>query len=573
MGTVVETIKSRLSILDVVGSYIKLERVGTNWKARCPFHNEKTPSFFVSPARDTYHCFGCSRGGGRISFVEEIEGLPFIDALKLLGERAGVVVVPEVPGVREEKDTLYAILAEAGLYYQKELWKHKKALLYLKERGLKKETLIDQKLGFAPLSWDALSIHLSRAGFSDTHIEKTGLVVRGKLAGGKEKYYDRFRGRIMFPIENPGGKTVGFSGRFFEGDEGREGKYINSPQTSLFDKSSLLYLYARAKDSIRKTDAAIVVEGQMDAITLHQAGHTNTVALSGTALTEKHTGLIKRLTDNIIFALDTDSAGFASLVRGSAIALSFGCNVSSVNIEGFKDPAECILKDPQYWEKALSARKHVISYLFDHIRGKNNDMRTAQLSVRKELLPLLLRIDNKIDQAHFIKLIAEGLSVPEHAIADEMKKVAIHDNAVPREGATIFSAPKSRRVLVEERIIGVFLWQESLEDGAVNPSDLLHRLEKEAGIKKSTIEKIAEDKKAKLVFETELCYKNSNRLPAEIEELFTNLKEEILREDLMRAMVRLKDAERSGEKAIAEEALSACQNLSRQLNTVRTNSL
>ncbi|MEK7142355.1 MAG: DNA primase, partial [Patescibacteria group bacterium] len=304
----VEQIKSRLSIVDVAQNYIKLQKAGNNYKANCPFHNERTPSFFVSPARESWHCFGCSRGGDMFSFIMEIEGVDFLESLKILADKAGVVIEKIDKKQQNERLRLFSLLEDAVTFYETELRKNQDVITYLKKRGMKGDLAKSFGIGFAPAGWRNLHDFLKGKKYSETEMEKAGMIVKSTKA--QAGYYDRFRSRIMFPIFNASGEIVGFSGRIF-GEDGVDsgGKYINSPQTVLYDKSKVLYGFNKAKDEIRKKDICVVVEGQMDVVMSHQAGIANAVAVSGTALTTDHLKLIKRLTDKIIMAFDKDEAG------------------------------------------------------------------------------------------------------------------------------------------------------------------------------------------------------------------------------------------------------------------------
>ncbi|KKP98393.1 MAG: primase protein [Candidatus Nomurabacteria bacterium GW2011_GWA1_36_15] len=269
----VQQIKERLSIEEIVSSYIKLEKAGANFKARCPFHNEKTPSFFVSPDRASYYCFGCGAKGDIFSFIEEFEGLDFKGALKILAERAGIPLVQYSKEKEGEKEKLYRAMEEATKFFEKNLAENKKILEYLKSRGLEEKTIGDFKIGFSLLDWRTLFEYLKSKGFSDKEIELAGLVKKTEKG-----FYDRFRGRIMFPISDSSGRIIAFSGRIFE-DDGKSAKYLNSPDTPIFSKSAVLYGLDKAKESIRKNNFSILVEGQMDLILSHQAGFRNTVAI------------------------------------------------------------------------------------------------------------------------------------------------------------------------------------------------------------------------------------------------------------------------------------------------------
>ncbi|MDQ5971600.1 MAG: primase, partial [Patescibacteria group bacterium] len=326
----VTEIKTRLSITDVLSSYIELIPSGVNYKAKCPFHNEKTPSFFISPVRNGYYCFGCGAKGDIFSFVENFEGVDFKGALKTLAERAGVPLVY----TKQEGDNrtiLYEIMDKATQYFENEFAKSNEARAYLISRGLTDETIKSFQVGYAPDGWRNLSDYLIKMGYTQSDLDKVGLI---KIS--EKGIYDRFRSRIMFPISDSSGRIIAFSGRLFGKESDTEAKYLNSPDTVLFNKSNVLFGIDKAKLAIRQRGYAVIVEGQLDLLLSHQMGVTNTVAVSGTALSStvidaensiNNLGLIRRLSSNIIFAFDGDSAGVRAAGRSALIALSLDMQV------------------------------------------------------------------------------------------------------------------------------------------------------------------------------------------------------------------------------------------------------
>jgi len=356
----VAKIKERLTIEEVVSSYIKLTKAGSTFRANCPFHNEKTPSFFVSPERGTYYCFGCAAGGDIFTFVEEFEGLDFKGTLKLLAERAGVPLTPpnkEEQKNQSEKERLYEIMEESTRFFENKIKNNKEVLSYLNSRGLNDKSIKDFRIGFIEADWRILYTHLKSKNFSDSEIEKAGLTKKTDKG-----YYDRFRGRVMFPISDSSGRVIAFSGRIFV-DDGKSAKYLNSPETPIFNKSSVLYGIDKAKDSIRKNNFSILVEGQMDLILSHQSGFRNTVASSGTALSDStiskenavsNLGLIKRLSNNLVLGFDGDKAGINATKRAGKIALSLGMDVKVALLPEGIDPADLISKNgPEDWKLAV----------------------------------------------------------------------------------------------------------------------------------------------------------------------------------------------------------------------------
>jgi len=300
----IEEIKSKLDIAEVIGSYIKLTKAGINYKALCPFHGEKTPSLFVSPSRQIWHCFGCSEGHSIFDFVMKIEGIEFGDALRILAQKAGVELKPLKPELRTKRQRFYEICELAVKFYQKQLEKSlkgKEAKKYLLKRGINEESIEKWRLGWAPEAWQGLSDFLSSQGYSKQEIEKTGLAIKSE----KGSYFDRFRSRIMFPVFDLNSQVIGFGGRVLK-KEKEVSKYMNTPNSLLYDKSRILYGLDRSKVGIRKNDSCMLVEGYIDVILAHQANMENVVATSGTALTPFHLTILKRYSKNLSLAFDMD---------------------------------------------------------------------------------------------------------------------------------------------------------------------------------------------------------------------------------------------------------------------------
>lgn len=566
MSTPVEQIKSRLSIVDVVGSYIKLEKAGGSYKALCPFHHEKSPSFNVSPSRDAYYCFGCNRGGDIFTFVQEIEGVEFVDALRSLAARAGVELKREDGESKSEREKMFAIMDSATEFYEKQLSTNSEALAYLKERGLTDETIHSFSIGYAPLEWRALHTYLLNKKFTDKEIEQVGLT---KPVEGKG-YYDRFRGRVMFPIFDTAGRVVAFSGRVF-GHQGDDvAKYINSPETPLYDKSSILFGYDRAKQMMRQQNFTILVEGQMDLIMAHQAGALNTVAVSGTALTEKHLALLKRLSENLVFAFDADDAGLAATARAFGIALGMGMNVRVAQIPEGKDPADYILKNPSGWAEVIANSKHIIDFYLSVLSAREQDNRKLRTEIEHKVLPLVLAIQSKIEQAHFIIEIARKLSVPEAAVWEEVKRMQMAEKVVqkpvyePRE-AHSDQPIKSRRQVAEEEIIGILLWQEGHNEPAFDTTDVrqgYHALLTVHGISPHTP---SPDEERNLVIKAEHAYEHGPKLRESVDEILDTLEMEVLKEKQGTLWRKLSEAEMRGAKDEAKTYLTEYQEITPRL--------
>ena len=477
MSSTTEQIKERLGIVDVVSSYLKLEKAGKNFRARCPFHNEKTPSFLVSPERDSYHCFGCSKGGDIFNFVEEIEGVDFRGALKVLAERAGVELSSFNSQEETEKEKLYRVMETATLYYNQQLGSHSGAVQYLKERGLTDKTLRDFRVGFALNEWRSIFAFLRTEGFHESIMEKAGLIIRASSgpayanAMSGRQYYDRFRERIMFPIMDSSGRVVAFSGRVFPaqggslpagrrgasgGSDEKTAKYINSPETVLYNKSDVLYGFDKAKMAIRQAGACVFVEGQIDLLMSHQAGVTNTVAVSGTALTREHLLRAARLTENFIFAFDADDAGISAAGKGAYLALSLGLNVRLVSLPQGVDPALMISRDKDAWISRVRSAQHIIDFYLNTLKESGYEASQFRREISKHVLPFIASIRGRIEQAHFVARTAKVLGVREDAIWDELRSTTVNNVIKPEIGkAVVQQIKKTRRKRIEEELAWV----------------------------------------------------------------------------------------------------------------------
>ncbi len=467
MSDQVQQIKERLNIVDVISGYIRLTKAGVNHKALCPFHNEKTPSFMVSPSRQSWHCFGCSEGGDIFTFVEKIEGIEFLDALKILAEKAGVELEYSDPKARSEKDCLYEICEASAQFFAQQL--NNSIINYLYKRGLKDETIEEWRLGYSPDSWDSLLTFLRAKGYKEAEIERTGLVLKG------QKYHDRFRNRLMFPIFDTSGRVVAFSGRIMHDiipsktEALDAGKYINSPETILFSKGRILYGFDRAKTDIRKNNTAILVEGQMDVILPWQDGVKNVIATSGTALTEDQLTIIKRLTGNLIMAFDMDDAGFRATKRGIDLAQSFGFNISVLRLESGKDAADFVKDNPGKFAENVERAEPIMSYYFKEIfRQFSPDKLEGKKIIALNLLSEIKRLPSAIERSNWIRELGLRLGVSEDDLKEEMEHLETQINAdntrinaenFPRESVPNphLSASKTRKEILSERLLALLL--------------------------------------------------------------------------------------------------------------------
>lgn len=562
-SSTVEQIKERLSITDVVESYVKLGRAGSSIKALCPFHSEKTPSFIVSPARGTFHCFGCGKGGDIFTFVQEIEGLDFSGALKLLAERAGVELTPYDKKEHSEKEILYGILEAATSFFESELTRYPKAIEYLLSRKITKDTIASFRIGYAPNEWRKLYDFLRERGFSDDGIEKAGLTIRNPKG-----YYDRFRGRIMFPIFDYSGRGIAFSGRIFGTEESHGGKYVNSPATVLYDKSRALYGYDKAKTEMKKTNTCILVEGQVDLILSHQAGFHNTVAVSGTALSTDHLQAIRRLAENIVFAFDADAAGIGALERGMMHALEFGMDSKVAVLPDGSDPADVIGNDALLWRKLVGEAKHVVDFYLALFGRTHKDERLLRASIEKRVIPYVARLKSSIDRAQFVAKIARLLGIGEEPVWEEVRRVSVakKENRVqPAVGETA-SMPQSESALrkgkIERKLLGIIFWQENADDAMIETSKIKDAYRRIVGEDRYA-DALALDaaKKNEYIFDAEQIPRKQDLLKKEVEELLINLEIAYLTEARERVALLLRRAEREQNASQAEDFLKEYQRL------------
>lgn len=453
----VDEIKSKLDIVDVISEYIQLKRAGTNYKANCPFHTEKTPSFMVSPDRQIWHCFGCSEGGDIFSFVMKMEGMEFPEALRVLAKKAGVRLTFQDPALINQKTKLLDICkAAASFFHEKLISSHQAQFVrnYLKKREVSDDAVEDFKLGFAPDAWDELNKYLVQKKFLSEDIFLAGLTVKKERSVG---FYDRFRNRLIFPINDVHGNVVGFGGRWLGEEKEGVAKYVNSPQTMIYDKSRVLYGLDRAKQEIRKQKLAVIVEGYMDLVASHQAGVVNIVASSGTALTNEQVKLLKRYTPNIAFAFDSDIAGEDASKRGIDVALANEINTKIIILPFGKDPDELIKKDVKAWQKAIAEARSIMEYYFESTL-KNKDLSNVddKKIIAKTLLGIITKIADPIEQAHYLQKLAEIIKVEESILRDKLKNLK-KDKIKTYEDVPTAKIQKNRFEILGEQFVGLIL--------------------------------------------------------------------------------------------------------------------
>lgn len=451
----VEEIKQKTDIVALIGEYVDLKKAGRNFKTNCPFHSEKTPSFIVSPELQIYKCFGCGESGDAYSFLQKFEGMDFYESLKFLADRSGVELKVTSGTKRSEKQKLYEAANTVNRFYQYVLHNHpagKKAMSYLtQQRKLTMDTIKTFQLGYSPDVSFALGKLVEKKKLNLPDIDKIGITYNRS-----GKYYDRFRGRVVFPLHDHRDNVVGFAGRIMPGARTDLAKYINTPETLIYHKSNLLYGLNIAKKDIKKKKKVIVVEGELDAISSYQIGIKNVIALKGSAFTEAQAKLLSRFAQSAVLALDADAAGDEAAKRGIVIAEKEGLEVSVAQIKNYKDPDEMAHKDPQALKKVIKKPISVWDFLLGSIFSKfNKKTGSGKAKISKAVVPVLSSIDDAIVQAHYIKKVANALGVPEDAVSRQVRKPSSERSTKERDIPATTSQKVSRRELLERRLMAL----------------------------------------------------------------------------------------------------------------------
>lgn len=563
--SVVPTIKERLNIVDVLSSYITVEGSGKNFKAKCPFHNEKTPSFYISPERNSYYCFGCGAKGDIFSFVEHFEGTDFKGALKMLALRAGVELsdFKNSKEDRDEKERLYDCMEEATKYFQAEFLKNSEARMYLLNRGVSDESIENFRIGYAPNVWRSVSDYLFKKGFTKTEVENVGLI-----KNKEDSFYDRFRGRIMFPIADSSGRVIAFSGRIFGRPDDEEAKYLNSPDTTLFNKSNVLFGIDRAKTAIRTRGYSIIVEGQLDLVMSHQAGFTNTVATSGTALADatetndskiNNLGLLRRLTPNIIFAFDGDNAGIRACGRGAMIALGFDMQVKVAILPEGEDPADIIKKDVDVWKNIVKNSVNIITFYVRRICSETSDLRIRGRKIREVVFPYLAMVKSSIELDAYMQEISSSTGLGQQAIfsdfQDFLKVNKTFSDVKEDKIKEVKDVVDSRKDVLLKRLFGILNWQKDNIEISKQIDVFRDKIDEVFGESYwGELENIHTPYIESLSFEAEMWYGGKiDTLPRDVVELLLNTEEELLKERLIVVSDNMNKSSNSLPKDLIEE--------------------
>lgn len=558
MSDTTEKIKEILPIEEVVGGYIKLQKAGGNFKGLCPFHNEKTPSFHISPDRGSYYCFGCGEKGDIFSFVERFEGVDFLGALKILADRAHVPLDTYKQESTDVKDRLRKIMHDATRFYEQVRTKVPKVNEYITQRGITKETADSFRIGYSPNNWRTLSDWLIKNGYTRDELERVGLIKATDTG-----YYDRLRGRVIFPIFDVSGRPIAFSGRIlpeFDTGDTPPAKYINSPETELYNKSEVLYGFDRAKQMMREQDQCIVVEGQMDLVMSHQAGFLNTVALSGTALTTAQLTRIKRLTNTIVLAFDADGAGLRAASRSAETALGLGMEVQVVALPEGSDPADVILTDTNEWKSLVAEAENIVLFYLKKVHDVSG-VREKLHYAQEHVLPFIARINNKVEQEHFVQVTSDTLGSTPDAVRAEVNKLHISlgvgNKKEGRVVTTEVAPTRTRITTLEEQLAGMIAKTKSEE---LRTQTLAIMEEKRLD------ELLSSDAIEQHIFEIERLYSKE----AEGEEatnILHSLEREYLKQELEGITRSLREAEGRGENACIDELLAQHKALTQKLHT------
>ena len=577
----VEEIKNRIDIVQVIGSYIEVKPAGRNFKARCPFHGEKTASFMISPDRQTWHCFGsCNEGGDVFSFLMKYENIEFYEALKILAEKAGVELKKLSPEDQKQFGILYDINDAVKDFYRQELQRNPKVLEYIKGRGLTEETIKEFEIGFAPQAWDQATIYLTGKGFKAPDIERAGINFRTE----RGTYVDRFRGRIMFPIWNHTGKVVGFTGRILpEYDTGETGKYINSPETPIFNKSRVLYGFNKAKNHIREMKFALLVEGQMDLIMCHQDGLKNAVATSGTALTTDHLKTLKKQTDNVMFSFDNDEAGQKAAERSIDLAKNLDFNVKILSIKDYKDPADAIKAQPGIMRTYAKQAKEAMEFYFDRYLSHGESFKNDAPKFKKNLhiaLEKIKALPSAVEREHWVRQLARMVNIGEHVLREDMEKIEIMvplEMRPKQEEATIQEVEKEKmRIdLISERALKMAIvndaYMQKFDEYAKYLPKRYRRIYDGAMDKTAIDDPTILDEVHTFALRAGMDMQEGDpdKIEKEFDELLRQLRYEALKEKQMLIMKAIRQAERLGDEEKAAHYLKQFDEVSKLLQNER----
>ena len=564
MKDIVQEIKERLDIIEFVRQYVTLTPAGKNYKALCPFHKEKTPSFVVSPDRGIWHCFGgCGDGGDVIKFLMRYENLEFVEALKILAEKAGVDFKTSGGQDYRTYNVLYEINEAAKDFFEKNFYADGAAFKYLKERGLKEETVKEFELGLSTKEFDALLKHLIKSGFNIVDVEKAGLVVKSE----KGLYWDRFRNRLMFPLYNHFGKVAGFTGRIMPGYENENvGKYVNSPETAIFNKSKLLYGFHKSKNAIRDSRHAVLVEGQMDFLMMRQDGVKNAVATSGTAVTGDHLKVLKRYADELVLSFDSDEAGQTAAERTIDLAEASDFSVKVLEMQA-KDPADVVKESPGLMAALITKARSAMEFYFDRYLIKKAEDK-GPVGFKKNIRAVLAKIKNiysPVERSHWLKQLSILINIDERPLFEEMEALKI---APQRLSAENFQKPDeeaeiSRKDVIAQRIISLVLAKKELMDEMPKLKPYLPFQYQAASADTKNLINLASLRSSLMAANLD-----EKKIQDEFSALTKQLKREHFKEQRQLIGERIKKAEASNNETALQEALKEFDQVSKMMQNI-----
>ena len=582
MTSPVQEIKDRLDIVDFIRSYIPLQPAGKNLKALCPFHREKTPSFMVSPERQMWHCFGsCGEGGDIFKFLMKYENLEFYEALKILAEKAGIELKKISPAEHKQFGILYDISQSAKDFFKKQLEQSTETLNYLKERGLKKEIIDEFELGLASNKFDDLSRYLTNSGYDIKDVERAGLIFKTE----RGSYIDRFRERIMFPLYNHFGKVVGFSGRVLprlEAEKPELGKYVNTPETLIFNKSRILYGFHKTKKHILEQKSAVLVEGQMDFLMAYQDGIKNVIATSGTALTFDHLKTIRRLAEQLVLCFDNDEAGFNAVERAIDLANANDFNVKILTLQDFKDPAEAAQKSPGALAGLIKETKPAMEFYFERYLKEKVKLELSEL--KKKIRIVLVKIKNlvsAVERAHWLKELAQRTKIEEKTLAEEMEQLKTHINAdsyADKRGYisinqrnNLRESACSRHELICQRLISLAILDKDFQEKINEHLDyfledyslILKCLREEVKLEDERLNNLLNLISLRSSFESSIL--DEGKIQQEFQELLHQLKIEYLKEKRQGLIGLVKEAEGTGDETKVTSVLKEFDEISKSI--------
>ena len=463
---IVEEIKQRINIEDLIGEYVTLSRAGRNWRGLSPFTNEKTPSFIVSPEKQIWHDFSSGKGGNVYSFIMEMEGLEFKEALRLLAARVGLENElnnsSNKKGGQIDKERLYSAIDLATKFYQVQFKNNDKALSYIfKSRSFNKETALVWRFGYSPNSGTALKDFLIKKGYTSKELKDAGLI-----RSNYKNEIDMFRGRLMIPLQDQQGKVIGFTARILD-DNKEVAKYINTPQTILYDKSRHVFGLHLAKESIRKLNYVVIAEGNLDVISSHQVGITNVVATAGTAITTYHLKILSRFTSDIRLSFDSDKAGIAATERAIVLASKLNINLSIIEIKNGKDPDELIRKDPELWLKAIGKNIYAIDWMISRYQ-EIYDIKTAE-GKRKftdSVLPIINQLTDEIEKEYYLEKVSKLIEINRQAVNQKSKNFEVEKKVLKRPKIALDKSIQTNQEVLkaENRFIALMLIRSPLRD-------------------------------------------------------------------------------------------------------------